>query len=70
MNVGLMSVDNEMPIACEIQPVCIKLTLSLINSDLAVDQAEHPLQEAVDCLQQSAPILTGSYLLKIYIFSF
>ena len=42
----------------------------LINSDLAVDQVEGPLQEAVDCLQQSASILTGSYSLQAYIFSF
>ncbi|KIK06278.1 hypothetical protein K443DRAFT_35320, partial [Laccaria amethystina LaAM-08-1] len=60
MDAGLMSVDTEMTVACKIQPVCIKLTLSLINSDLAVDQAEGPLQETVNCLQHSAPILTGS----------
>jgi hypothetical protein len=70
MDAGLMSVDTEMTVACKIQPVCIKLTLSLINSDLAVDQAEGPLQEAVDCLQHSAPILTGSCSLQIYMFCF
>ena len=67
MEAGLMSVDTEMTVACEIQLACIKLTLSLIKSDLAVDQAEGPLQEAVDYLQQSAP---GSSLLQIYLFSF
>ena len=62
-----MSVDTEMTVACEIQPACLKLTLSLINSDLAADQAEGPLQEAVDYLQQSSP---GSSSLQIYLFSF
>ena len=62
----LMSVDTEMTVACEIQPACIKLTLSLINSDLAVDQAEGPLQP-VNYLQQSAP---GSSSLQVYLFSF
>ena len=67
MEAGLMSVDAEMTVACEIQPACITLTSSLINSDLAVDQAEGPLQEAVDYLQQSSP---GSSSLQIYLFSF
>ena len=62
-----MSVDTELTVACEIQPICIKLTLSPINSDLAVNQAEGPLQEAVDYLQQPAP---GSSSLKIYLLSF
>ena len=64
---GLMSVDTEMTVACEIQPACIKLTLSLINSDLAVDQAKGPLQKAVPYLQQPAPGLSS---LQIYLLSF
>ncbi|KIJ99517.1 hypothetical protein K443DRAFT_679874 [Laccaria amethystina LaAM-08-1] len=46
--------------------------LRSVDTEMAVafNQAEGPLQEAVDCLQQSTPILTGPCSLQIYIFSF
>jgi hypothetical protein len=45
-----------MTVACEIpfNLFAIKLILTFINSNLAVDHVEGPLQGAVDFLQQSS----------------
>jgi hypothetical protein len=71
--VDLGSVGMEMMVTCEIHfnLFAIKLTLNFINSNLlTVDQVEGPMQGAVDFVEQPSPILTGSCLLQISIFSF
>jgi hypothetical protein len=67
LNAGLISVDTKVTVACQLpfNLSAMKLMLTLINSDLAVDQAEGPLQEAVDSSN-----LTGSCLVQIYVFCF
>ena len=63
---------TEMTVACKISlnMFAIKLILTFSNSNLTVDQVEGPVQGAVDFLQHSSPILTGSCLLQISIFYF
>ena len=65
-----MSVGTEMTVACEItfKPSTMKLILTSINSNLTADQVEGSVQGAVDFLQHSSSILTGSSLLQISIF--
>ena len=61
-----------MTVACEIHLnlFAIKLLLTFINSNLTGDQVAGPVQGAVDFLQHSSPILTGSSLLQISTFYF
>ena len=72
LNVGPVSVGTEMTAAgkmpCNL--FAIKLILTLINSNITVDQVEGPVEKAVDILQDPSPILTGLCLLKISIFYF
>ena len=72
LNIGLVSVDTKMTVACEIplNLFAIMLPFTFINSNLTVDQVEGPVQGAVDFLQHSFAILTGSYLLQISMFYF
>ena len=67
LNVGLVSANTEMTVACEIplKPFAIKLILTFINSKLTVNQVEGPVEGAVDILQHPSCILTGSCLLQI-----
>ena len=69
LNVGPVSADTEMT-ACEIPLTlfAIKLILIFINSNLTVNSVEGPVEGAVDALQHSPPILTGSSLLQIFLF--
>ena len=69
-NVGLVSAGPEMTVACEIplNLLAINLILTFINSNLTVNQVEGPVEGAVDVLQHSSPILTGSCLLQIFLF--
>ena len=61
LNVGLVSADTEMTVACGIflNLFAINLILTFINSYLTVDQIEGLVQGAVDSLQHPSPILTG-----------
>jgi hypothetical protein len=61
-----------MTVACEIplNLFAIKLILTFINSNLTADQVEGYVHGAVDFLQPSSSILTGSCLLQISIFYF
>ena len=70
LNVGLMLADTEMTAACEIPLTlfAIKLILIFINSNLTVNSAEGPVEGAVDIIQHSSPILTGSCLLQTFLF--
>ena len=72
LDVGLVLVSSKMAIACEIplNLFAIKLTLTFINSDLTADEVEGSVQGAVDFLQHSSSILTGSCLLQISIIYF
>ena len=72
LNVGLVSVGPEMAVACEkpLNLFAMKLMLTFINSNLTVNQAEGPVEEAVDILPHSSPILTGSCLLQTFLFQF
>ena len=66
------SVDTKMTVACEIPSnlFAIKLIFTFINSNLTADMVEGPVQGAVDFLQHSSSVLTGSCLLQISIFYF
>ena len=70
LNVGLMSAGTEMTAACEIplNLFTIKLILIFIHPNLAVSLVEGPVEGAVDILQPSSPILTGSCLLQTFLF--
>ena len=70
VNVGLVSVGPEMAVACEIplNLFAIKLILTFINSNLTVNLVEGPVEGAVDILQHTSPILTGSCLLQTFLF--
>ena len=72
LNVGPVSADTEMTVACEIplKLFTMKLIFTFINSNLTVNQVEGLVEGAIDILQHSSPILTGSYLLQIFIFYF
>ena len=72
LNVGLVSADTEMTVACGISLnlFAINLVLTFINSYLTVDQIEGPVQGAVDSLQHPSPTSTGLCLLQIFIFYF
>ena len=65
LNVGLVSADTEMTVACEIpfNLFAIKLILTYINSNLTVNQVEGLVEGAIDILQQPSHSLTGSWLL-------
>ena len=67
LNVDPVSADTEMT-ACEIPlwQFAIKLILIFINLNLTVNQVECCVEGAIDILQCSSPILTGSYLLQIF----
>ena len=71
LNVGPVSADTEMT-ACEIPlwQFAIKLILIFINLNLTVNQVEGCVEGAIDILQCTSPILTGSYFLQIFIFYF
>ena len=66
LNVGLVSADTEMTVACgmSLNLFAINLILTFINSYLTVDQIESPVQGAVDSLQHPSLILTGLCLLQ------
>ena len=70
LNVGLMSAGTEMTAACEIPPnlFTIKLILIFIHPNLTVSLVEGPVEGAVDILQPSSPILTGSCLFQTVLF--
>jgi len=72
LNVGLLSVDTEMTVACEIplNLFAIKVILNIINCNLTGDKIEGQVEGAVNFLQHSSPILTGSCLLQISILYF
>ena len=72
LNVGLMSAGTETTAACEIplNLFAIKLILIFIHSNFTVKLVEGPVERAVDILQHSSPILTGSCLLQIFLFQF
>ena len=70
LNVALMSAGTETTAACEIplNLFAIKLILIFIHSNLTVNLVEGPVEGAVDILQHSSPILTGSCLLQTFLF--
>ena len=70
LNVGLVSTGTEMTAACEIplNLFAIKLILIFIHSNLTVNPVGGPMEGAVDILQHSSPILTGSCLLQTFLF--
>ena len=70
LNVDLMSATTEMTAACEIllNLFAIKLILIFIHPNLAVSLVEGPVEGAVDMLQPSSPILTGSCLFHTFLF--
>ena len=70
LNVGLVSADTEMTVACEIplKLFAIKLTFTFINSNLTGNQVEGPGEGAINILQHPFTILTGSCFLQICIF--
>ena len=72
LNVGLVSADTEMTVACEISLnlFAINLIPTFINSYLTVDQMEVPMQGVVNFWQHPSSILTGSCLLQISTFYF
>ena len=61
-----------MTVACEIplNLFAIKSIFTFINSNLTADIVEGSMQGAVDFLQHSFSVLTGSCLLQISIFYF
>ena len=71
LNVGPVSADTEMT-ACEIPlwQFALKLILIFINLNSTVNQVEGCVEGAIDSLQYSSSILTGSTLLQIFIFYF
>ena len=70
LNVGLMSAETTA--ACEIllNLFAIKLILIFTHSNLTVNLVEGPVEGAVDILQHSSPILTGSCLLQTFLLPF
>ena len=72
LNVGLMSAGMEMTAASEIplNLFAIKLILTFIHSKLIDNLVEGPVEGAVDILQCSSPIVTGSCLLQTFLFQF
>ena len=72
LNVGLLSVGTEMTVACEIplNLFAIKVILNIINCNLTGDKIEGQVEGAVNFLQHSSPILTGSCFLQISILYF
>ncbi|KIJ93835.1 hypothetical protein K443DRAFT_111439 [Laccaria amethystina LaAM-08-1] len=68
ISTGLVLVDTELTVACEIpfNLFARKLILTFINSNITADQAEG----SVDFLAPSSSTLTGSCLLQISIFYF
>ena len=59
---NVMSASTETTTACEIplNLFAIKLMLIFIHSNLTVNLVEGPVEGAVDILQHSSPMLTGS----------
>ena len=72
LNVGPVSADTEMTVACQISLnlFAMNFILTFTNFYLTVDQIESPVQGAVDSLQHPSLILTGLCLLQISIFYF
>ena len=70
LNVGLVSTSTEMTVACKIplNLFAMKLILTFINLNLTVNQVEGPVEGAVDILQHTSSILTGSCLLQTFLF--
>ena len=72
LNVGLVSAGAETTAACEmlLNLFALELILMFIHSNLTVNLVEGPVEGAVDILQHSSLLLTGSCLLQTFLFQF